>query len=125
MATNRKLISLEIDSALALMQEIYNDIVEQRNTATIITKKMLGFMKEAEDMSIIGPVIKDQQKILNDCVEKKISIVKLQSILIKQTGGSGDKKSFGKLELSDEDKLILEKLIEETGSENKDAKYTT
>ena len=125
MATNRKLISLEIDSALALMQEIYNDIVEQRNTATIITKKMLGFMKEAEDMSIIGPVIKDQQKILNDCVEKKISIVKLQSILIKQTGGSGDKKTFGKLELSDEDKLILEKLIEETGSENKDTKYTT
>ena len=47
-------------------------------------------MKDAEDMSTIGPVIKEQQKILNDCTEKKISLVKLQSVLLKQTtGGSG------------------------------------
>ena len=44
----------------------------------MITKKMLSFMKEAEDMSVIGPGIKEQQKILNDCTEKKISLVKLQ-----------------------------------------------
>ena len=95
------------------MQEIYNDIVEQKQTANMITKKMLSFMKEAEDMSVIGPVIKEQQKILNDCTEKKISLVKLQSALLKQIGGSGPAQSGGKLDLSEEDRILLEKLMKE------------
>jgi hypothetical protein len=120
MRTQRNLISLEIDSALALMQEIYNDIVEQKNTASLIMKKMLSFMKDAEDMSVIGPVIKEQQKILNECTEKKISLVKLQGVLLKQTQGSGAKSGgqMGKLTLSDEDREILDKLVND-GSDNK------
>jgi hypothetical protein len=105
-------ITLEVDSALALMQEIYNDVVENRNTASLIMKKMLSFMKDAEDMSVIGPVIKEQQKVLNDLTEKKISLVKLQSALLKQTqGGSGKGAPMGKLTLTDEDREILEKLV--------------
>jgi hypothetical protein len=112
MRTNRKIIALDTDSALALMQEIYNDIVEQKNTASLITKKMLTFMKEAEDMSMIGPVIEKQQKILNDCTEKKISLVKLQGALIKQAG-NGDKPGGNKMQLSEDDRKLLEKMIEE------------
>ena len=62
MRDRRKTITLDTESALAFDQEIYNDIVEQKNTASIITKKMLTFMKEAEDMSMIGPVIKNHKK---------------------------------------------------------------
>jgi hypothetical protein len=112
MREKKNLISLDTDSALALMQEIYNDIVEQKNTASMITKKMLTFMKDAEDMSVIGPVIKEQQKILNECTEKKISLVKLQSALLKQTSG-GSTGGGGKLQLTDEDRLILEQLMKE------------
>lgn len=112
MRTKKNLLSLDTDSALALMQEIYNDIVEQKQTASMITKKMLSFMKESEDMTIIGPVIKEQQKILNDCTEKKISLVKLQSVLLKQTGG-GQSQSGGKLDLTEEDRQLLEKLMKE------------
>ena len=86
---DKKNITLDVDSAVALMQEIYNDIVEQKNTASLIMKKMLSFMKDSEDMSVIGPVIKEQQKILNECTEKKISLVKLQNILLKQTQNDG------------------------------------
>lgn len=123
MKPRKNLISLDVDSALALMQEIYNDIVEQKNTASLIMKKMLSFMKEAEDMSMIGPVIKEQQKILNDCTEKKISLVKLQSILLKQTEGAS-KGGFGKLTLTDEDRELLEKLVNEEENNNKPANYT-
>ena len=112
MRRKKNILSLDTDSALALMQEIYNDIVEQKQTASMITKKMLSFMKEAEDMSVIGPVIKEQQKILNDCTEKKISLVKLQSALLKQTGG-GQVQQGGKMELTEEDRLLLEKLMKE------------
>lgn len=122
MRTPRKNISLDVDSALALMQEIYNDIVEQKNTATLIMKKMLSFMKESEDMSVIGPVIKEQQKILNECTEKKISLVKIQNTLIQKGGGSGDKFAPGKLTLSEEDKALLAKLVDEEG-DDKGEKY--
>jgi hypothetical protein len=123
MRERKNLISLDTDSALALMQEIYNDIVEQKNTASMITKKMLTFMKDAEDMSVIGPVIKEQQKILNDCTEKKISLVKLQSALLKQTQGSGPSAGGGKLQLTDEDRLILEKLMSGDEDSSKEGTY--
>ena len=112
----RKIITLDTDSALALMQEIYNDIVEQKNIASQITKKMLAFMKDPEDMTMIGTVIDKQQKILQDCTEKKISLVKLQGVLLKQAGttGSGDgQQGFGKLELTAEDRKLLEDMINE------------
>jgi hypothetical protein len=127
MRDRRKLISLDTESALALMQEIYNDIVEQKNTASLITKKMLTFMKEADDMSMIGPVIKEQQKILQDCTEKKISLVKLQGALLKQGAGakSGEKPNFQKLELSSEDRKILEDLMKEEDDKNSEEDNTT
>jgi hypothetical protein len=125
MKDRKKLISLEVDSALALMQEIYNDVVENRNTASLIMKKMLSFMKDAEDMSVIGPVIKEQQKILNECTEKKISLVKLQSVLLKQTtGGTAASKGFEKLQLSDEDRDLLEKLVNDQDNDPKTSNYT-
>ena len=131
MRYKKKIITLDTNSALALMQEIYNDIVEQKNIASQITKKMLTFMKDAEDMPVIGSVIDKQQKILQDCMEKKISLVKLQGILLKQVGSSGNTgpNGFGKLELTTEDRKILQNLIEESDddkdSENKGEKYAT
>jgi hypothetical protein len=118
-------ISLDVDSALSVMQEIYNDIVEQKNIASTITRKMLTFMKEAEDMSVIGPVIKDQQKILNDCTEKKISLVKLQSTLLKQSNEGKGKGGVAKLELGDTDKEFVEELVKKMNlDKDTDKTYT-
>jgi hypothetical protein len=120
MREKKNLLSLNVDSALLLMQEIYNDIVEQKNTASLIMKKMLSFMKDSEDMSVIGPVIKEQQKLINECTEKKISLVKLQSMLLKQSQSiNNNNNSMGKLTLTDEDREIIEKLINEDDKKNK------
>lgn len=116
----KNIISLDVDSALALMQEIYHDVVENRNTASQIMRKMMSFMKDAEDMSVIGPVIKEQQKILNDCTEKKISLVKLQSVLLKQTTSGGSKLPLGKLDLTDEDRVLLDRMLNDGSSENEE-----
>tara|TARA_R110000851_G_scaffold44148_6_gene108674 strand:- start:1240 stop:1623 length:384 start_codon:yes stop_codon:yes gene_type:complete len=81
----RKEIKLTNESALGLMQEIYNECVEQRTTAIRIQNKMIGFMKEAADMSLIGPVLKEQQKIVDSAIEKKLSLSKLMATIMSKT----------------------------------------
>jgi hypothetical protein len=106
----KKSINLNRDSIVSLMQEIYNELVEQRNTAIRIQNKMLSMMKEPEDMTLIGPVIEKQQKIINDCVEKKLQLSKLQSTLWqKESGSKGDNDPFI---LSDMDEELLKNLID-------------
>ena len=86
----RKEIKLTNESALGLMQEIYNECVEQRTTAIRIQNKMIGFMKEAADMSLIGPVLKEQQKIVDSAIEKKLSLSKLmETIMSKNVDSKG------------------------------------
>ena len=86
----RKEINFTKESILALMQEIYNELVEQRNTAIRIQNKMLSMMKEPEDMMTLGPVIEKQQKIVNDCVEKKINLSKIQSTIWEKSNNSNE-----------------------------------
>jgi hypothetical protein len=103
----KKEINLSKESILALMQEIYNELVEQRNTAMRIQNKMLTMMKEPEDMTLIGPVIEKQQKIINDCVEKKLSLSKLQASIWEKSNNT--KESFS---IADMDDDIIKDLLE-------------
>ena len=103
----RKEINFSKESILALMQEIYNELVEQRNTAIRVQNKMLSFMKDPEDMQTIGPVIEKQQKIINDCVEKKLSLSKLQSSIWEKSNSVNE--SFT---LSDLDDDLIQNLID-------------
>lgn len=119
MTNKRKNITIDIDSAEALMQEIYNDLVEQKNTANIIMKKMLNFMKNSEEMSVIGPVIKEQQKIMNDCFKKTLCNFTKDNFFSVQSNG-GNKESGGRFNLSDEDKILLDKLLNDNDDKNND-----
>ena len=104
----KKEINLTKESMLSLMQEIYNELVEQRNTAIRIQNKMLTMMKEPEDMTLIGPVIEKQQKIINDCLEKKLTLSKLQSTMWDKTNSGSESFSIADLGMDDD---MLENLI--------------
>ena len=110
----RKEINLTKESLLALMQEIYNELVEQRNTAIRIQNKMLSFMKDPTDMQTIGPVIEKQQKIINDCVEKKLSLSKLQASIWEK---SNTTESFSLADLDDD---IIQNLIDKDVSNDEE-----
>lgn len=97
----KKEINLSKDSMLALMQEIYNEIVEQRATAIRIQNKMLTMMKEPEDMTLIGPVIEKQQKIINDCVEKKLTLSKLQAQMWQKNTDKEEDFTLSDLDIDD------------------------
>tara|TARA_R110002124_G_scaffold277016_1_gene448076 strand:+ start:508 stop:885 length:378 start_codon:yes stop_codon:yes gene_type:complete len=92
----RKEIKLTNESAVSLMQEIYNESVEQRTTAIRIQNKMIGFMKEATDMTLIGPVLKEQQKIIDLSIDKKLQLSKLLlTIVSKNMEGAQSPHSLG------------------------------
>ena len=105
--SRKKEISLNKDSVLGLMQEIYNELVEQRATAIRIQNKMLGMLKDPEDMTLIGPVIKEQQKIVNDTIEKKLTLSKLQSTIWEKSNNNKEEN----FSLSDMDEDVLQNLI--------------
>ena len=112
----RKEIKFSKDSILSLMQEIYNELVEQRQTAIRIQNKMLAMLKDPADMTTIGPVIEKQQKIVNDCVEKKISLSKLQSGIWEKTNNNTE--SFSLADLDDD---LIQNLIDKDVSDDMEA----
>ena len=113
----RKEINFTKDSILSLMQEIYNELVEQRQTAIRIQNKMLSMLKDAEDMTTIGPVIEKQQKIVNDCVEKKISLSKLQSSIWEKSNNNNT-ESFSLADLDDD---LIQNLIDKDVSNDEES----
>jgi len=100
------------------MQEIYNELVEQKATAVRIQNKMLAMLKDPEDMTLIGPIIKEQQKIINDTIEKKLSLSKLQSTLWEKSNSSKDED----FTLSDMDDSVLQSLIQKDIDNDKNYK---
>jgi len=115
----RKEIKLTNESALGLMQEIYNECVEQRTTAIRIQNKMIGFMKEAADMSLIGPVLKEQQKIVDSAIDKKLSLSKLMaSIMSKSTDSKGVDGLDGNI------REALTEMLNTSSEDNKDGDTT-
>jgi hypothetical protein len=75
---------------------------------------MLTMMKEPEDMTLIGPVIEKQQKIINDCVEKKLSLSKLQAQIWQKSQDKQDEFTLSDIDLDDD---IMKSLIEKDTSD--------
>ncbi len=101
------------------VEKILPELVEQRSTAIRIQNKMLALLKDAEDMTVIGPVIKEQQKIINDTIEKKLSLSKLQSSIWEKSNNSKE-ESFS---LSDMDEDTLQSLIQKDVDNSKGQNY--
>jgi len=68
----------------------------------------LSLLKGAEDMAVIGPVIKEQQKIINDTIEKKLTLSKLQSSIWEKSNNNNEEN----FNLSDMDEDVLKALID-------------
>ena len=79
---------------------------------------MLSLMKESDDMTLLGPIIKEQQKIINDCVEKKLTLSKLQSSIWEKSNSKQESFSISDLDVDGE---IIQNLIKKDVSKNDDS----
>ena len=104
----KKDIILSKDSVLSLMQEIYNELVEQRTTAIRIQNKLIGMKNDPKNVASISGVLKEQQKIINDTIEKKLQLSKLQSTIWEKSNQSNN-DTFN---LSEMDEDVLQALIQ-------------
>jgi hypothetical protein len=78
---------------------------------------MLTMMKEPEDMAMIGPIIEKQQKIINDCVEKKLTLSKLQSNMWQKNTDKDEDFSLSDIDIDDDTiQNLLRKDINGDGS---------
>mgnify|MGYP003629955121 FL=1 len=109
----KKKIDINHESVVSLLQEIYNECVEQRNTAIRIQNKMISYMKEATDMTLIGPVLKEQQKIIDSVIEKKLQLSKIQSALLQKNTNDATSVSMLDGDLRDTINQLLDKTVDE------------
>ncbi len=66
-------------------------------------------MQGPDDLQLLGPVIKEQQKIIDSAIEKKIQLSKLQSTLLTKSFTTGENTAS----LSLDDKEALNALLQD------------
>jgi hypothetical protein len=88
--TARRKVGLSQESALDLMQEIYVEIVDERNKAITTFKKFSRNTDENTDIAMVGKITNELLKIVDSAIEKKIRLLKIQTDILYKTGKAGD-----------------------------------
>lgn len=110
----KKKVDVSTESMKELMQETYNEIVDERNKALAAYKKFSKDINENSDIALVGKITNDLLKIIDGSIEKKLRLIKIQSdILYKE-----NKRDKGNIEdsvkMTDDDKKWAEEFLKRT-----------
>jgi len=116
-------INLNKDSLQEFMQEIYNDCVNVMNSARkeLNERKNRAEIDDVNDESLIGKVNNDTLKIIENTIDKKLALAKLQNQIVS-TNNSTTESAPTNDSLSDMDKETLRDLFKEK-SETTNTEY--
>jgi len=111
----KRKIELNSTSLINLMQEIYDECqdLKQRAVKEINERKNGVEIENTSDVYQVGKVNNESLKIIDSVIDKKLSLVKLQSAIVSDT--STGSKSGG---LSDDDKKMLRDMIKKKEEDN-------
>lgn len=107
----KKRIDVTEESMKELMQETYNEIVDERNKALIAYKKFGKDINENSDIALIGKITNDLLKIIDGTIEKKLKLIKIQSDILYKNGKNVGGENEGSIMITDEDKEWAKQLI--------------
>lgn len=121
----RKKVSLKLseESMVALMQETYNETVDMRNRAIKAYNQYTKEIEESTDIPVVGKVANDLLKIVDNSIEKKLRLLKIQGDIIFKNGKTGPAGGSGNIVISDEDKEFVQKYLAQQGA-NKSKDYS-
>ena len=86
----RRKIGLSQESAVELMQEIYTEIVDERNRALQTFKKFSRDTDANIDIAMVGKITNELLKIVDASIEKKLRLLKIQTDILFKGNKSGD-----------------------------------
>jgi len=89
----KKQVNISTESFLGMAQEAYNELVEQRTTAIrqINENKKKVDIEDMHDLVNLNKANTDLLKLIDNTIDKKLSLVKLMSTLVFKNGDSADK----------------------------------
>jgi hypothetical protein len=118
----KKDIKLTTDSFLALTQEAYNELVEQRSTCirTINENKGKVNVEDMHDLTNLNKANTDLLKIVDTTIDKKITLVKLISQLVFKPGTNDTDTSNGNI--TPEDMALLRDIFKSDDKDSNDDK---
>ncbi len=115
MVPKKKKVDVSEESMKELMQETYNEIVDERNRALTAYKKSSRDINENSDIALVGKITNDLLKIIDSSIEKKLRLIKIQGDILyksgKPTEGSGVSMT-----ITDEDRKWAEEFIKKQGA---------
>ena len=110
MINRKKKVDISEDSLKDLMQETYNEIVDERNRALSAYKKFTKDINENTDIALVGKITNELLKIMDAATEKKLRLIKLQGDYLYKNGKPSENLSsdFG---LSEDDKKWIQSQV--------------
>lgn len=122
----RKRVGLSQESALELMQEIYTEIVDERNRALQTFKKFSRSTDENTDIAMVGKITNELLKIVDSAIEKKMRLLKIQTDILYRVG-KNDGENEKDFKLNEDMASMIHKEIKDglkaVESEDKEIQY--
>ena len=122
MINRKKKVDISEDSLKDLMQETYNEIVDERNRALSAYKKFTKDINENTDIALVGKITNELLKIMDAATEKKLRLIKLQGDYLYKNGKPSDSTSsdFG---ISDDEKKWIQSQVKNGSVEENTKEY--
>lgn len=118
----KKKVDVTEESMKELMQETYNEIVDERNKALTAYKKFSKDINENSDIALVGKVTNDLLKIIDGTIEKKLRLIKIQSdILYKNGKVTGDVAPS--MTITEDDRKWVEEFMKRQPEANNEKEY--
>jgi hypothetical protein len=126
MITNQKKKKVDVseESMKELMQETYNEIVDERNRALTAYKKFTKDINENSDIALVGKIANDLLKIIDGAIEKKLRLIKIQSDILYKNGKMGASGEAGaNIIITEDDRKWAENFLKNQNNENNEKEY--
>jgi hypothetical protein len=116
----KKKINVSEESMVELMQETYNEIVDERNRALTAYKKYTKDINENNDIALVGKITNDLLKIIDNSIEKKLRLIKIQGDILYKNGKVDSQQAVS---LTDEDRKWAEDYLKKQSVETNEKEY--
>jgi hypothetical protein len=114
--TKKKKVDVTEESMKELMQETYNEIVDERNKALAAYKKYSKDINENHDIALVGKITNELLKIIDGTIEKKLRLIKIQSDIIYKNGKQSD--TGASIMITEEDRKWAENYMKSSKNNN-------